>query len=75
MQCSDVLDDCDRPEEPINGRVMKTNTSATYHCDSGYHLTGAANRSCTHGRWCGDPPKCKKSQECQVYANDLLRSR
>jgi Sushi repeat (SCR repeat) len=60
MQYLNILDDCDKPEEPINGRVKWNDTGATYHCDPGYHRTGAPNRSCIHGRWSGDPPKCKK---------------
>ena len=55
-----VLDDCDKPEEPINGRVNWNSTTATYQCDPGFRLTNVSLiRRCTRGRWSGDPPACK----------------
>ncbi|XP_075471317.1 complement component receptor 1-like protein isoform X2 [Ascaphus truei] len=54
---------CGIPENIENGKVEITNTlfnsTATYSCQEGYFLTGAALRQCTaDGQWSDSAPTC-----------------
>ena len=55
--------DCGSLDPPMNGDVMLTGTTfneeAEYSCDSGYSLSGSANRRCMSNReWSGNNPIC-----------------
>ncbi|KAG8200512.1 hypothetical protein JTE90_000589 [Oedothorax gibbosus] len=56
---------CDKPEDPANGRAYYTsvayNSVVTYECRFGYKLVGPATRKCnTSKQWEGSGPTCEE---------------
>ena len=56
---------CDEPETPANGSKVDTGRLegdiVTYLCNSGFNLSGDANRTCqSNGQWSGTQPKCAR---------------
>ncbi|XP_034232055.1 sushi, von Willebrand factor type A, EGF and pentraxin domain-containing protein 1 [Thrips palmi] len=67
---------CGHPAVPVNARVslssegLGPNTVATYTCDPGYELFGAATTSCSSsGRWQGELPFCGTNVALRKPAN------
>jgi len=59
-----IASNCDRLDNPANGRVVLTGTSlgdtATYSCNDGYELEGDQQRMCQMSRqWSGREPSCR----------------
>ena len=55
---------CSELSSPTNGQVtwtgLTSGSTATYTCDSGYHLIGDQNRTClSSGVWSGQEPTCE----------------
>ena len=55
-----TADHCSCPPTPANGRVTGCpGSTVTYHCNSGYALSGSSQRLCqSGGRWSGRAPTC-----------------
>lgn len=59
-----IASNCDRLDNPANGRVVLTGTSlgdtATYSCNDGYERVGDQQRMCQMSRqWSGSEPSCR----------------
>ena len=56
---------CGNLTDPANGSVAHTagtdvGQTATYSCNTGYHLVGDSTRTCQNrGNWSGDAPTCQ----------------
>ena len=58
IKCPDI-DDPRYGDVVLSGR--KPGSKATYTCDSGFNLVGAATRKCLlNGKWSGRAPVCKR---------------
>jgi len=58
-----VINDCGSLANPANGLVTEDpdtleNAIATYTCESGYELNGAATATCTSSGWDQPQPTC-----------------
>ena len=57
--------DCGNLTDPANGQVNHTagttyGQTATYSCNTGYHLVGDSPRTCqATGNWSGSEPTCE----------------
>ena len=59
---------CRELSSPTNGQVTWTGltngSTATYTCDSGYHLIGDPTRTClSSGIWSGQEPTCESMHQ------------
>jgi CUB/sushi domain-containing protein len=52
--------ECANLDNPANGEVSITGTTAHYRCNSGYKLKGNAARICENKKWTEDSPYCEK---------------
>jgi hypothetical protein len=59
---------CDRPENPLNGRAVydsvSYNSLISYECNYGYMLIGDSVRRCERNKmWTGTEPTCKGNEK------------
>ena len=71
FHCALAVGSCDEPEIPSNGdKVVNGNLEGdmvTYSCNSGFNLSGDANRTCqSNGQWSGTQPKCNRTFNATV---------
>ena len=64
--CNCTIGYCDDPETLDNGEKVSSGSfvgdTVTYSCNSGFNLSGDANRTCqSDGQWSGAQPKCNRT--------------
>ena len=61
-----MLDDIENGETIVDRAVLEYNTTASYHCVSGYELVGNTHQVCQgDGTWSGITPSCQRESSTQ----------